>query len=93
MIKEHSKGGAKFEVRRKLKALRDKRLAHYDTDVAILTEANGKEIESFYQDMSQLIALLLSVAKATAYDPAEAADVYRTYAEHFWASVGGARSE
>ena len=82
-------------VREKLKRLRDERLAHRQTNDAAVAEADAtsEEIEAFYQDMSDLIGLLLTVATATSYDPREHALVCRHHARFLWASVRGERTE
>jgi hypothetical protein len=53
----------------------------------------GRYIESFYQDTSELVRLLLSLIEALAYDPQDAALVYRHYATLFWAGVRGEQTE
>lgn len=80
---------------KKLKTLRNKRLAHRDLRPLAATGAVpvDTEIESFYQDMSKLISLLLHLVKAHGYDPQQAAEVFRFYATHFWAPVRGERTQ
>jgi hypothetical protein len=82
-------------VLKKLKALRNKRLAHRDTRALAATGAVpiDAEIESFYQDMSKLISLLLHLVKGHGYDPQQTAEVYRFHAAFFWAAVRGERTE
>jgi hypothetical protein len=95
LIKKYSSGGSHYAVREKLKKLRDKLLAHRETGPGAVTgpDASDEEIEAFYQDMSELVRLLLSLVKGLAYHPAEAAEVYRHYATLFWAGVRGERTE
>ncbi|MGD0420630.1 MAG: hypothetical protein ABSA68_13805 [Xanthobacteraceae bacterium] len=83
------------DVLKKLKALRNKRLAHRDMRPLAATGAVpiDTEIESFYQDMSKLISLLLHLVKAHGYDPQQTAEVFRFYASHFWAAVRGERTQ
>ena len=50
-------------------------------------------IEAFYDDTAELVRLLLSLVKATAFDLTEAADVYRVYARHFWINARGEQTE
>jgi len=70
--------------------LRHERLAHREiAGVATGTNATDEEVESFYQDMSKLISLLLSLVMAQAYDPEDTAQVYRFHAKFFWAAVRG----
>ena len=79
----------------RLRGLRHKRLAHReieDTGV-IATDFTDAEIESFYQDMLELIRTLAHLVLATVYDPKETADVYRHHATHFWAGVCGEQTE
>jgi hypothetical protein len=82
-------------VREKLKRHRDERLAHRQTDSTAVAEADAtaEEIEAFYQDMSELISLLLTVAMAVSYDPKEHGLVYQHHAKFFWAGVRGERAE
>lgn len=95
LIDKYSKGGSHEAVRRKLKRLRNERLAHRQTEATALAEpdATAIEIESFYQDMSELIGLLLSLVIAMAYNPADTGHVYCHHANFFWASVCGERTE
>jgi AbiU2 len=90
-----SKYESRGTVREKLKRLRDERLAHRQTDDAAVAEADAtsEEIEAFYQDMSDLIGLLLTVAMATSYDPRQHALVCQHHARFLWASVRGERTE
>jgi len=82
-------------VLKKLKALRNKRLAHRDIRALAATGAVpvDAEIESFYQDMSRLISLLLHLVKGHGYDPQETAEVYGFHAKFFWTGVRGERTE
>jgi AbiU2 len=95
LISKYSKGGSHYDVRKKLWDLRCEHLAHRQTVASAATGADvaDGEIESFYQDNSKLIRLLLSVVEAVAYDPEDAAGVYRFYAKHFWAGVCGEQTE
>jgi hypothetical protein len=56
-------------------------------------DATDVEIESFYQDNSELIHLLLSLVERIAYDPNDTAETYHFYASFFWAGVRGERTE
>ncbi|HEU4358143.1 MAG TPA: hypothetical protein VFR54_06775 [Xanthobacteraceae bacterium] len=55
--------------------------------------ADANEIESFYQDTSKLIRLLLHVVNGVLYGPQDTAEVYRFHAGVFWAGVCGERTE
>ena len=83
------------DVLKKLKALRNKRLAHRDMRPLAATGAVpiDTEIESFYQDTSKLISSLLHLVKAHGYDPQQTGEVFRFYASHFWAAVRGERTQ
>ena len=90
IVDKYSRGGSHSLVLERLRALRNERLAHRQTQSAADgADATDSEIEEFYQDNSNLVSLLLHVVEAMAYDPSEAADVYRHHASHFWASVRG----
>jgi hypothetical protein len=56
LVGKYSEGGSHGAVRRKLKKLRNERLAHRQTVATAIAEADptAGEIESFYQDMSGL---------------------------------------
>jgi AbiU2 len=95
LVNKYSLGGSHYDVRKKLQMLRNKHLAHRQISLGAATgsDATDEEIESFYQDNSKLVSLLLTVILATSYDPQDAAGVYRYYANHFWAGVRGERTE
>jgi len=94
LIDKYSKDGSHGAVRDNLKTLRNKRLAHRQIEAAATgPNATDEQIESFYQDTSELVRLLLSLVEATYYDPKDAASVYRHYATLFWAGVRGERTE
>jgi hypothetical protein len=95
LVKKYSKGGSHSAVREKLLTLRHERLAHRQTEASAATgaDATDEEIESFYQDISTLIRILLSLVVAVGFEPQEAAEVYRHYATLFWAGVRGERDE
>jgi hypothetical protein len=91
LIGKYMKGGKNFTVFENLRALRNERLAHRQLNrtptIATGADASDKEIEEFFQDSSQLIAILLGVVNAIAYDPQDTANVYGFYARHFWKKV------
>jgi AbiU2 len=89
LIGKYSEGGSHFAVFERLLTLRDKRLAHRDIRATAVVGADvtDEEIESFYQDNSIIVQLLLSFVGAAGYDPKEAEGVYGYYATLFWAAV------
>jgi hypothetical protein len=93
LVSKYSEDDSHGVVRPKLKELRNERLAHRQTGATAIAEADSTagEIESFYQDMSELIRLLLSLVMAVAYNPEDTGDVYRHHAKFFWAGVRGER--
>src|SRR6185437_12953308 len=97
LIGKYDQGGTCHAVLKSLRNLRNERLAHRQvtsTPVEVRAEdASEKEIEAFYQDMSELIKHLLSVVLRTSYDTADTADVFQFHAKFFWASVRGERTE
>jgi AbiU2 len=95
LVEKYSRGGAHCTVLENLRRLRHERLAHRQIDAMPVTtaDATDAEIESFYQDNSQLIHLLESLVEAVAYDPNDHAEAYRPCAELFWAGVRGERTE
>jgi hypothetical protein len=92
---KYTKGNPGFAALEKLKAVRNERLAHHEIEAISTPDKNttDEEIEEFYRDNAELISLLLGLANATAYHPEQGAEVYRTYARNFWASVKGERTE
>lgn len=83
-IKDDGAGNA---VYKKLRSLRNERLAHRQAETkgrATGATATDEEIEEFYQDNSKLVHILLSIFNAMAYDPEDTAKVFGFYASHFW---------
>jgi len=95
LVAKYSRGGSHFDILSKLRVLRHEHFAHRRLvrSVELSQSKMDRDIESFYQDNSRLISLLLSVVLATAYDPQEAAKVFQFYTDHFWAGVRGENSE
>ena len=92
---KYGPNGAGYPLLDKLKNLRNERLAHFDLKAASVPAKNATddELEVFYLDSSELVRLLLSLVRATAYDPQQGAEVQRTYAKLFWASVKGEKTK
>jgi hypothetical protein len=79
--------GAGNAVNKKLRSLRNERLAHWQVKTKVRATgatATDEEIEEFYQDNSKLVHILLSIFNAMAYDPEDTAKVFGFYASHFW---------
>ncbi len=95
LIGKYSKGGSDYAICHKLQRMRHERLAHRDmtTEAATGPSASDEEIEAFYRDNSEIVRLLLSAVNALAYNPAEAGEVFRYYAAHFWAGTRGEQTE
>jgi hypothetical protein len=99
IIEKYSKDGERHAVLEVVRKLRHTRLAHREAvselsaASAIVPDASAEEIEELYQDSANLVRLLLKVAVGHAYDPREAAGVFSQYAQAFWASVRGERTE
>lgn len=91
----YARNGQHLAVLKKLTTFRHERLAHRQVVPGNAEEpdATDEEIETFFQDTSKLVALLLHIVKATAYDPSETAEVYGFYAKFFWAAVRGERTD
>jgi hypothetical protein len=80
-------GGAGNAVYKKLRDLRNERLAHRQVITKVRATgatATDEEIEEFYKDNSKLVKILLNIFNAMAYDPEDAAKVFGFYASHFW---------
>lgn len=83
-IKDDGEGNA---VYKKLRSLRNERLAHRQVETkarATGATSTDEEIEEFYQDNSKLVHILLSIFNAMAYDPEDTAKIFGFYASHFW---------
>jgi hypothetical protein len=95
LVRKYSDGGSGFAVLEKLRALRHERLAHRQIEPTSVngTDPTDLEIEYFYEDNLELVQLLLSLVRATAFDLSEAAGVYRHHAKFFWESARGERTE
>jgi len=79
--------GAGNAVYKKLRSLRNERLAHRQVKTKVRATgatATDEDIEEFYQDNSKLIHILLDIFNAMAYDPEDTARVFGFYASHFW---------
>lgn len=94
-IRDYAPGGAKHETIRYLKRLRDQHLAHRQLapSEAVTPTADDAAIEQLYQDMANVVRLLLSGVAGTDYRPEETAETHRRHAELFWAGVRGERTE
>jgi hypothetical protein len=95
LVEKYSETGSHYATLPKLRRLRNQRLAHRPAKVAAAAglDPTDEEIESFYQDNSKLVGLLLSLVAGVAYDPNDTAEVARFYAKFFWAGVRGERTE
>ena len=97
LVDKYSRGGPHHAVLENLRRLRHESLAHRQIEATPVTttglDPTDVEIESFYQDNSELIHLLLSLVKAVAYDPSDSALKERFDARLFWAGVRGERTE
>jgi hypothetical protein len=95
LVEKYSEAGSHYATLQKLRRLRNKRLAHRPVKAVAATGLNptDEEIESFYQDNSKLVGLLLGLVAGVHYDPNDTAEVSRLYAKFFWAGVRGERTE
>ncbi len=95
LINSYSKNGRNEAVLEKLRTVRHERLAHRQIEPAAATGPGlaDKEVESFYQDNSKLIGLLLSLVSGVGYNPEETGAVFSRYASFFWAAVRGEKTE
>lgn len=95
IIGKYGQGGPRHSVLKKLRHLRDKRLAHHELGPVTATgpSVEDNDIEEFFQDHYALIQALVGLVNRMAYNPAETAGVFRRYADHFWAGVRGERTE
>jgi len=94
LVEKYCEGGSQYSILVKLRRLRHERLAHRHIEAAVVTglDPTDEEIESFYQDNSKLVALLLSLVAGIAYDANDTAEIYGFYAKFFWAGVRGERT-
>jgi len=95
LIRRYTEGGSGYGAFRKLRALRDKRLAHRQTNdlSTAVDNPEDNEVETFYKDSLSVVTLLLSLVLGRAFNLDEAGDVYRHHAKFFWVSVRGECTE
>jgi hypothetical protein len=93
LVDKYRAGGCHYPILDKLRRLRHERLAHRQVEVEAKLDPTDEEVESFFQDNSNLVSLLLSLVAGIAYDSNDTAEVYRSYAKLFWAGVRGERTE
>jgi hypothetical protein len=95
LTNKYSEGGSHNAIREELLRLRNERLAHRQIEPSTVAGADkfDEAVEEFYQDHAKIIQELLSLANAMAYDPLDAAKVYKRYAAEFWAGVRGERTK
>jgi hypothetical protein len=95
LVSTYSEGGTRAASLKKLRTLRNQRLAHTQVKAKTFTAADAidSEIQAFYEVNAKLIAILPSLVDAVAYDPADLAEVYGYYASFYWASVRGEKTE
>lgn len=94
IISDYEDGGAKNSTMKKLKDIRNERLAHRKIKPSKPPSANTttSEIETFYSDMLRLIHVLHLGVKNTHYDLTESAALSRKHAAYFWKNVCGERT-
>ncbi len=94
LLDKYLKNGPSRGVHDGLQALRNAVIAHRAVRAGAIDRASltDEEIETFYQDMSELIRLLMGLALATVYDPRETAGVFGRYASEFWAGTRGEKT-
>jgi hypothetical protein len=91
LVEKYSETGSHYNTLKKLRRLRNQRLAHRPAKEVAATglDPTDEEIESFYQDNSKVIGLLLSLVVGIAYDANDTAEVYRFYAKFLgWGARG-----
>jgi acyl-homoserine lactone acylase PvdQ len=95
LINDYSKGGRHEAIIEKLRTVRHERLAHRQIEptAAAGPGLTDEEIESFYQDNSKIIGLLLHLISDVGYNPEQTGEVFRHHASFFWAAVRGERTE
>ncbi|PIF78822.1 hypothetical protein CLU95_6021 [Variovorax sp. 54] len=95
LVRKYAEGGPGHVAFKKIKALRDERLAHRQAvdASAARDDPDDKEVEAFYVDSLSVVTFLLSLVLAKAFDLNEAGDVYRHHAKFFWAGARGERTE
>lgn len=88
-------GGAGDETLKKMKRLRNERLAHRQLAETVTIELvpEDQDIEAFYADTVKLVENLVGLVLGAACDPAGVGATYRHHAEMFWAGARGERIE
>ena len=98
MIAEYGAGGASADTLGYLRDVRNTRLAH---NLSTKRKKKGslkrlpedKGIEQFYLHTSGIVKGVLHLLAGNAYEPDEAAAIYRDYAAYFWEGVKGEQTE
>jgi hypothetical protein len=95
LIKSYLRGGGNVAVLEKLRTVRHERLAHRQIEPSAVTRPSltDNEIESFFQDNSKIVGLLLSLVSGVGYDPDQTGEVFRHHASFFWAAVRGEKTK
>ena len=94
LIRKYMAGGTHEAVLKMAVSLRHERLAHRQVAASTpVPDTFDVNVECFYADNSRIVALLMHLVKATAYDPSETAGIYRQYSKHFWAAARGEQTE
>lgn len=95
IINRYGEGGEASPAFKRLRTLRDERLAHRQLSEPEIphTESTDAEIEAFFNDTAELVSLLLSLVNAHAYRAKDTAEIFERYASEFWAGVKGERTE
>ncbi len=95
LFAKYERSGDGASILKKMRDLRDERLAHFDIHATMVSEKNAtdQEIDEFFSDSTKLVQLLRRLVLGELFDPDEAAEVHRYYAKFFWASVRSERTE
>jgi hypothetical protein len=90
LIRKYGENGSGHEAFKRIRALRDERLAHRQTDNASTArqDPDDTEVEAFYDDSLSAVTLLLSIVLAKAFELSGAGDVYRRHANFFGRAPG-----
>ncbi|MEJ1970820.1 MAG: hypothetical protein WDN03_19650 [Rhizomicrobium sp.] len=92
---KYENSGEGMSLLKKMRDLRDERLAHFDIRATMVSTKNAtdEEIDEFFSDSTNLVQILRRLVLGELFDPDEAAEVHRYYAKFFWAAVRSERTE
>lgn len=91
LVGKYREDGTHYAVFKHLMMLRNISLAHRQSQPKEADDADSTddEIETFYEDSLEIVRLILHIVLGRAFDLADFASIYKTYADFFWSGSRG----